>query len=210
MRQFALAVGLLVTVAAPPAGASTELVITGLPANNEYVPGSTFSFDLHAPNIADFSNYNIDFDVTTNGAITDSIVSLTVAKSGAGYPDYPFPPPSNFHSSVGLVSSNQLAVHIDDNAAPVDTRPAGAADFLVRVTVVTAAGATDDIHFAFNPGTFSVGRNEELTPDVSPPADFTIRVARSAPQPVPAPAAWVMLGLGGAVLAAGRKRFARV
>jgi len=166
MRQFALAVGLLVTVAAPPAGASTELVITGLPANNEYVPGSTFSFDLHAPNIADFSNYNIDFDVTTNGAITDSIVSLTVAKSGAGYPDYPFPPPSNFHSSVGLVSSNQLAVHIDDNAAPVDTRPAGA-------------------------------------------ADFTIRVARAEPQPVPAPAAWVTLGLGGVVLASVRKRLAR-
>src|SRR2546423_7806946 len=97
MKRTAFAALVLAAVWSAPARADTLPIILAPPT---YTPGEQFSFELRAPNLVDFSGYNIDLSITTQVQNPQLQVSFTQP----GPTQYPFVTTANqnvFFVAVG-------------------------------------------------------------------------------------------------------------
>ena len=202
MTRLVLALAsLLAAASVTPARADTLPLIGGLPV--VYIPGSPFTFELRAPGLVDFSAYAIELVFQTQ---IDSNGLLTVGATRDVTPAYAFPLGSFLATTTVEPGGLTQRVLITDTGALVNTT-ANVNDLLALVTVSPAAGFSGSIQLSVNPANLFFDRNIETTPDINPPDNIPV-INQAAPQPpgVPAPAAWLTMTIGLAILGSRRRR----
>jgi hypothetical protein len=203
MRKPLVAAAVALLVAAGLSRADTLPLIV---APTNFTPGTPFNFEVFAPGLSGLGDYSLAFAVTAGPPA--SPVDLTVSVSPpAGLTGYPFPDASNFFVATDA-SGNTVTVTVDDASSglPVTTA-AGVNDHLATVTIGPGVNLSGPITVTFSPdSSFGLGRDVTFDP---PPA-FTINPETAQPPTsVPAPAGWLLLGVGGIGVAAVRRRFGR-
>lgn len=202
MPKLAIAAALAVLAAAGTARADTLPLITP-PAG--YTAGVPISFTLTAPGIVNLTSFNIDLIVTTADPSSPPDLTLTATRPDSAA--YALGDAGQFQSSVSPGSSvNQLNLNVNGSVWPGVTTVAGANDVLAIITITPGSGLTGPINVMVAPSTLLFSINQENFLEVSPPPPFDIA---QSPSPVPTPAAWVSLGIGGLGMAVARRRLDR-
>lgn len=184
-----------------PARADGVPIIPVIPT--EYTPGTTVSFEIRVPGLIDFSAYSMQLVFSTDIDNPDLTVSAA--------PDlnqYPFPTVANFQSGPGGdFGLNALSLVIADSTSPpVNTNSGFRPDQLATITLAPGGNMTGPIRVRFEDVT--IQQSDENPQPINPPAPFIINQAAPQPAAVPAPAGWLLLGIGWLGLAA-RRRFGR-
>ena len=198
MFRIALASTLLL-VSAGSSRADT-LPVLGLPSG--YTPGQDFSFSIFAPGLTGLMDYTLQFTVTAGSP--PNLPDLSVTASANGLADYPFPNTDNFGFAVDPgIGVNGFLVTITDSTSGLGVNTfLGVNDHLATVTISPGVNLSGPITVEFTLNQFSTARDVGFTK----PDPFTIeQLPDTPPAAVPAPPAWILLGLGGLCLA-GRNR----
>jgi MYXO-CTERM domain-containing protein len=191
MSRPLLALAALVVYAAP-LRADTLPLIQDQPT--EYIPGVPLMFELHAPGLVDFTRFHIDLVFQTE----NDPANLTVSADRPDALSYPFGATGNFSAFPSFPpEGNPVTLSIDGSGTLAITT-AGVNDLLAIVTLTPGEDLTGAILVSIDPGTLRFDRNGEITPTIDPPAPFFIQ--QGEPKAAPAPAAWVLLGIGGVAL----------
>lgn len=204
MTRTVFALAALLGCCTAPARADTLPLFDGIPGS--YTPGTAFTFAVRVPQLTDFTGFNVELVFGTdvqNPPLFVSAVAPAVAPGGR----YVFPSRNTFQSGSQLVvdSPDVTLTFRDSTGSPVVTQP-GTADTLALVTVRPGAGLTGPITLSLGAETNFVSNLEDAND--GPPQTVVIPQADSGPNPVPAPAGALLLGLGGLLLGA-RNRLAR-
>jgi hypothetical protein len=210
VRTIVLALAALVGAAAP-ARADVLPQFVGVPGG--FVADTPFSFELRAPGLNSFTDFNLDLIVQTASLDPVSLLSVTVDRPADA--DYPFGTTGTFGTSQSAVGgSPQFTVNISGatGAGGVNTT-AGVNDLLARITVTPGPGFFEPITFSIDSTTFTLSALAESGQGIQTPDPVTVFPELPQPpdptaNPVPAPAGVVLLGLGGVGLLA-RGRFGR-
>lgn len=213
-RTHALLAALALAAAAPPARA--EVLPLLVPSAATYTPGGSFTVDVRAPGLSSFTGFTVgltfDYAPPADAATTPP---LTVAFDSST--QYPFPgaAPATVDATgpTGFTFSGST---LDANGVPAlfaVTTEAGVNDLLGRLTITTSASLTGPITIAIDTAAsrFNVGGDdpdrasgvgvvvEQASPGGGGPGD-------PGTNPVPAPAAWLSMGIGGLVAGAYGRR----
>ena len=205
MKRMAFAVVVVLGWCATPARADTLPLITGVPGT--YTPGQTFSFQVSLPFLLDLNAYTIELIFSTGVPQPNLLAFPTVATAAPGG-QYVVPSNSGFGFQFNAdPGSTDVVLSFSDSATlPVNT-VAGTNNKIATVTVSPGADLTGPITISVGNGT-SFNFNPE-GPDYPSPEPIVVQQADTGPgNPVPAPPAVVLLGIGGLLLAA-RRRFRR-
>ena len=194
MPKTILAAFTFLVVTTGPARADILPVTSNVPPT--YMPGVPFSFEVRAPGLIDLFEFDITLTIET--PVSDPAIALTTVVSRPAPAAYVFGASGEFEATpFDNFGSTALEVSITGLATSgVVNTVAGQNDQLALVTVTPNAAFDEPIAFRLEVNMFSV--NSELVFDPLPP--FVVNSA------VPAPAGWVMLGVGGLALAARRRR----
>jgi hypothetical protein len=192
MKRMSLAAALFVALSAGPGRADTVPQLVGVPA--EYTPGTSFTFEVRVPGVADFAGFSVQLVFET--AVLDPDLAVTAAPDPT---QYPFPSISGFSATPtppdpgGTVYTLTIA----DSGPGTFTEP-GVNDLLAVVTVNPGLGLTGPITISVGSETALLynmeGRNDQFPEPV-------VVEQGVPPGPVPAPPAIVLLGVGALVLA---------
>ncbi|MDB5306744.1 MAG: hypothetical protein JWO38_946 [Gemmataceae bacterium] len=206
MRLMAVSAVAAVLAAAGPVRADTLPLIVNAPAT--YVPGGSFSFELHAPGLIGLTSYNLTFQLESGPNPPPLTVSVTPPP---GLANYPFPDATHF--SVGQLVTpipSPFSLQLSDSAGGSAVATVGGNDYLALVTVTTASTLTTPITVTVTGATFNAFHlpGEPLS---TLPAPVTIEADLSSPPPapVPTPAAWLMFAVGTLGVVSARNRFSR-
>ena len=205
MRTIALA---LVTLAAAAAPARADVIPQFVGVPSTYIPGTTFSFELRAPGLTAFTDFNFDLIVQTTSP--DPSTLLSVSADRPGDTEYAFGASATFSTSQSAgPASNEFTVNITGTSSTGVNTTGGAPDLLARITVNPGASLSGPLMFSIDPGTFSIGALSETGQALQAPDTVTVFPSDVPPvgAPVPGPGGAVLLGVGGVLLLA-RKRFA--
>lgn len=190
-------------LAAGSARADT-LPLIGVPGS--YDPGVSFSFDIYAPGLVGLTDYTLQFSVTAGAAPNLPDLAVTAAPASTAYP---FPDTTNFSASNSASPGvNSFFVTLSDasSGSGVDTI-LNVSDHLATITISPGVNLSGPIVIEFTQNEFTTARDVSF--DLPPPIIITPREDPTPPtEPVPAPPALVLLGIGGLCLAA-RNRFRR-
>ncbi|HXD85823.1 MAG TPA: hypothetical protein VN641_04975 [Urbifossiella sp.] len=198
MPRAAILTSLVLLAVARPSRADT-LPLIGLPTG--YTPGVAVTFDITAPGLNGLTDYTLAFTVMSGPTSAPPDLTISAAPPATGYP---FPDASNFFTETDSLGQNQLSFIIQDasSASGVNT-VLGLSDRLAVVTIAPGATLSGPITVTFTDNTFDASR------DVSFPLPAAFVIAELPPTTaVPAPPAWLLLGVGGLCLA-GRQRLRR-
>ncbi len=200
MNRMVLAV--LLALYAMPAQADTLPLLIEAPTT--YTPGQEFTVDVRLPGAVDLTGFSIELLFTTTVLNPDFLVSA-IAIDGS----YPFASTSNFNWSQAHdpdTNVEMVTIFTDPDAGPVNTI-LGQPDLLGRILITPGANVTGPIMISVNDGTLRLDIGGEPVPEIELPI-LTLE-QNEANTPVPTPAAWLSLGVGGMILAA-RRRMNRV
>jgi|GEM_PF-2190832 len=208
---IALAV-LILTSFLAPLRADTQLLVSGFPT--EYNPGSSFSFDVKfggIPGPGQILTYSIAMnfsagdpsqllvEVNKPGDLSTFVFgtsdSILLSASGLGVSDLAF-----------TFSGSQLLLPGDPPPQPADV-VVGQNDILGTITVTPGLGFTGPITLLLNRQVSSFDTGGEAI-SFTVPGAATAQQGEVAATPVPAPAAWMLMSMGLAVLAVRRTRAA--
>jgi hypothetical protein len=205
VRTIALA---LVTLAAVTAPARADVIPQFVGVPGTYVPGTPFTFELRAPGLTAFTDFNFDLIVGTTSP--DPVTLLSVSADRPGDAEYAFGASGTFSTSQSAVpGSSEFTVNIAGTSSGGVNTTGGAPDLLARITVNPTTSLSEPIMFSIDAGTYSVNALSETGQALQPPDQVTVFPADVPPTgtPVPGPGGVVLLGVGGLLLLA-RKRFA--
>jgi hypothetical protein len=164
----------------------------------EYIPGGpTVSFTLHAPALDAFTSFHIELLFQTDNDPPD----LTVGAIRPGDSAYPFGASGNFSGTPGSPEANTVRFIIDGSGDAVQTF-AGLNDLLATITITPGPTLTGAILVSVDPNTVRFAHFSESGSD-NPPDPFLIN--QGSPAAVPAPPAWLLMGIGGLGLATFRR-----
>jgi hypothetical protein len=209
MTRAVLAVMAAVGLTAGPARAETLPLVEGMPST--YTPGQPFSFTLRVPELLGLTAYNLQLKFGTE--VTNP--PLLVFATPAGPDRYVF----------GTTERLGFGLETDPNGTevrfslidPLDNLPprepgvdvvAGANDTLGTITVSPGVGLTGPITISIG-NTTNFNYLSESGP-IDPPGPFVVQQADTGSppvggNPVPAPPAALLFGIGAVALAARAK-----
>lgn len=193
LRACLSAAALLLGVASSRAD---TLPLIGIPAG--YMPGTAISFDITAPGLNGLTDYTLAFTVAAGPTSGPPDLTISAAPPTSGYP---FPDSTNFFTEADSLGGNRISFLIEDasSGSAVNTT-LGVSDRLAVVTLLPGAALTGPITVTFTDNEFDTSRDVGF--DL--PATFTINPLPPAAT-VPAPPAWILLGLGALSLAARQR-----
>jgi len=206
VRTIALALAALAAAAAPTR-ADVIPQFVGVPTS--YVPGTPFTFELRAPGLTAFTDFNFDLLVET--ASPDPVTLLAVSVDRPADAAYPFGAAGTFNTSPSAVpGSNQYTITVSGATGGAAVNTTAGSNNLATVTVTPGATLAEPITFSIDPGAYRFGALTEKGQTLQPPDPVTVFPTDVPPtgNPGPGPGGAVLMGLGGALLLA-RRRFAR-
>ena len=210
MRTIVLALACLIGTAVP-ARADVIPIFTGDgggPFPGSYQLTTPFTFELRAPGLNAFTDFNLDLIVET--ASLDPVTLMTVEVFRPGDAEYVFGADGTFSSNTSAVGgSPQFTVNIAgaSGGGSVNT-VAGANEVLARIRVTPGPNLNEPVTFFIDAGSYSIGGTPESGQGLQPPDPVTVFPETPPPTPVPGPGGVVLMGVGGVLLLA-RRRFAR-
>ena len=176
---------------AAPAPAETLPLFADRPA--EYVPGGDpVSFTLQVPALSQFTGFHVEVLFQTEG----DPPALTAGATRPPDSAYPFGSGGSFTASLGNPDNNTVRLIIDGSGAAANT---GGGEPLATITLFPGAGLTGDVKVSVDPATLRFAYFSEGGPD-QPDDPFFIAQGSPQPAPVPAPAGWLLLAIGGLAL----------
>lgn len=212
MRTIVLALAIL-TGAAVPARADVIPLLTGDgggPFPGGYQLNTPFVFELRAPGLNSFGDFNLDLIVETTSLDPQTLLGVEVFRPGDA--EYAFGAGGTFGFSQSAGGgSPQFTVNIaGTSGGGLVNTTAGANDVLARIRVTPGPNLNEPVTFFIDAGTYTIGATAESGQGVQPPDPVTVfPESPPDPAPVPGPSGVVLLGVGGVLLLA-RKRFLRV
>lgn len=181
----------------------------GGPFPGSYQPNTPFTFELRAPGLNSFTDFNLDLIVETASLNPNTLLSVEVFRPGDG--EYVFGATGVFGSSQSaIIDTPNFTVNIAGSIAGIGVSTvAGANDLLARIRVTPGTGLNEPVTFFIDAGTYTIGASSESGQGLQPPDPVTV-FPETAPDPtvVPGPGGAVLLGVGGVLLLA-RRRFSR-
>jgi len=208
VRTIVLSLAILTGVAAP-AQADTIPLFTGVgggPFPGSYQLNTPFEFELRAPGLNSFTDFNLDLIVET--ASLDPVTLLNVEVFRPADADYAFGASGTFSSSQSAVlGSPQFTVNLagTSGGGSVNTT-AGANEVLARFRVTPGPNLNEPVTFYIDAGSYTIGGFPESGQGLQPPDPVTVfPEASPEPAPVPGPGGVVLLGVGGVLLLARRR-----
>jgi hypothetical protein len=186
-------------LSAAPARADTLPLIFDTPST--YVQGTPFTLDVRLPGTVDMTGFSVQLVITT--MVLNPILDIT-AEAIPGR--YPFLNTSNFGTSQAMVLDSNVR-YVDfftlTPDGPVNTYDSDN-DMLAHLTITPGGNVTGPIIISVNDTNLILSIGGEPPPEVILP--IAILDDATPPSAVPAPAAWLSLGIGGLVLAGRRRR----
>lgn len=210
MRTIVLALAVL-TGAAPAVRADVIPLFTGdggAPFPGTFQLNTPFVFELRAPGLNSFTNFNLDLIVET--ASLDPVTLLSVDVFRPGDAEFVFGAGGTLASSQSAVGgSPQFTVSLAGaiSGGGVNT-VAGANDVLARFRVTPGPNLNEPVTFFIDAGTYTINASSESGQGLQPPDPVTVFPEAPPTAPVPAPGGVVLLAAGGVLLLA-RRRFTR-
>lgn len=215
MKRYLLAVAVLAGLTSAPARADSLPLIEGL--RTEYVPGQAFSFTVRIPELLGLSGYRLELVFSTEAPNPRLLAAPSFTPTAGDPSTYVFGPTDQAAFTLDM-SGPDVRLTITDSFdaprdPPTDVTPENGNSFLATVTV-TPLAASNGLPSVSGPITISIGGNTSflISSESGPfdtPGPFTIQQAEPpSGNPVPAPPAVLLLGIGGLALAA-RARLTR-
>jgi hypothetical protein len=211
VRTIVLALATAIGAAAPARADTIPLFVGdgGGPFPGSYQPNTPFTFELRAPGLNSFTDFNLDLIVETTSLNPISLLSVEVFRPGNS--EYVFGATGTFGSSQSaIIDSPNFTVNITGAIAGIGVNTvAGANDVLARIRVTPGAGLNEPVTFFIDAGSYTIGATSESGQALQPPDPVTV-FPEATPDPavVPGPGGAVLLGVGGVLLIA-RRRFTR-
>ena len=211
MRTIVLALACL-TGATAPARADVIPIFTGDgggPFPGSYQLNTPFTFELRAPGLNAFTDFNLDLIVETASLDPISLMSVDVFRPGDA--EYVFGASGTFGSNTSAVSgSPQFTVNITGTSGGGGVNTvSGANEVIARIRVTPGPNLNEPVTFFIDAGSYSIGGTPESGQGAQPPDPVTVfPETPPTPAPVPGPGGVLLLGVGGVLLLA-RRRFAR-
>jgi hypothetical protein len=209
VRTIVLALALL-TGAAVPARADVIPIFTGDgggPFPGNYQLNTPFTFELRAPGLTTFTDFNLDLIVET--ASLDPVTLMSVEVFRPGDAEYAFGAVGTFDSSQSAIGgSPQFTVNIaGTNGGSFVNITGGVNDVLARIRVTPGPNLNEPVTFYIDAGSYTIGGTPEDIPALQPPDPVTVfPETPTAPAAVPGPGGALLLGVGG-MLVLARRRF---
>jgi hypothetical protein len=209
VRKIVLALAALVGATAP---ARADVLPQFIDVPDNYVPNTPFTFELTAPGLNAFTDFNLDLIVHTTSL--DPVTLMTVTVDRPGDSAFVFGPTGTFNSTQSSTSGSPLfIVNISGTSGgPGVSTTAGANDQLAVITVTPGATLSEPITFSIDSTTLTLNALSESGQGIQTPDPISVFPDTSGTpppdNPVPGPGGFVLLGLGGLALI-GRNRLAR-
>jgi hypothetical protein len=170
--------------------ADTAPIFSDLPST--YVPGTSFTFNVSAPDLTDLGAYNVElvFQTTVNPT---NLLTITAAPP-TNLNLYPFGTLDNYLQGGPFVSGNSIHLTLSDFTLsdPGVTTVAGVNDLLAQVTVMPGAGLTGPISISVAPDSLQFDTLDgDPIPSNPPGAAFVSQSGGATPVPTP-PALFLM------------------
>jgi hypothetical protein len=179
------------------ARADTVPQLLNVPAS--YTPGNPFTFEVIAPGGENgFSAFNLDMTFSTNNVNPDLTLSASSATSQYVFSGYSTTGFTSSSTSTSLTASDSLT----NPGTDMITTQTGVNDVLAVVTVSPGTSFTGPITVSFAGDTSVTYFTEGFD---FPQGPVTIVQGAEVAAPVPTPAAWISMTIGGLILAARRQ-----
>jgi hypothetical protein len=178
----------LLALATAPVRADIVPQFEGIPAT--YSPGVPFSFNVLAPDLFDFTGFNVL--LRFEASVIDPDLTATAAP---GVGRYPFPTTGGFTVNGTPPGPGETIYTLTfGDSGPLTFTAAGVRDLLAVVTVTPGATLTGDITITSGNETVLIYNTEGR--DDGPPSPAVVGEGAA----VPAPAGVVLVGIAGVVL----------